>query len=68
MKQLVPCLYCRAPMLFIMGPVPPNVMCNTYWAECRRMDIEARRDQPDTIWPQRCGNICYRNIPATISH
>ncbi len=64
MKYAVECLHCSASMQFVKGPDPPNVMCNTYWTECRRMDIEARRGKPDTIWPQRCGNICYRNIPT----
>jgi hypothetical protein len=54
----VNCEHCGADMVYCMGPAP-NVPVDTYFAQCRNPE--------KAIWPQRIGEICYRNIPRVSS-
>lgn len=56
----VSCKHCGATMKFVSGPMP-WARVNTYSATCERMDLSATE-----LFPQRCGNICFRNIPAEV--
>jgi hypothetical protein len=60
-EKTVECFHCGSTMEWVLGP-GSNVPVNTYWARCKRLDLESRRDKPSTIYPQRCGDICFRSL------
>lgn len=59
--QSVNCEHCGASMELVKR-AGLGVPADTYFANCRRLDLPATRGTPGTIYPQRCGEICYRSV------
>lgn len=59
----ITCQHCGAAMKWCLGP-NPRCQVDTYFAQCPRTDLPSERDVPGSIYPQRCGNVCYENVPV----